>query len=225
MKIFVDSANLNDIEEALKHGFPKGITTNPSILSKEEKCDFKEHVQKIISLLDRYEYHIPLSVEVFTNDPKEMLRQSEEFIKHFGNYPYLNIKVPIGWNELEVISELKKRGIRVNCTCCMSLNQAIMAAEAGADFVSLFYNRIRDVGYDAKVVVENVCSLFKQWDVPAQVIVGSIRHIYDVNEAFLAGTDIVTIPTKFFPQLSAHPKTDEAVSQFISDFQDWTQAK
>ena len=100
-----------------------------------------------------------------------------------------------------------------------------MAAEAGADFVSLFYNRISDVGYDAKVVVESVCSLFKQWDVPSQVIVGSIRHIYDVNEAFLAGTDIVTIPPKFFPQLSAHPKTDEAVSQFISDFQDWTQAK
>ena len=120
---------------------------------------------------------------------------------------------------------LRSEEFRVNCTCCMSLNQAIMAAEAGADFVSLFYNRIRDVGYDAKVVVESVCSLFKQWDVPAQVIVGSIRHIYDVNEAFLAGTDIVTIPPKFFPQLSAHPKTDEAVSQFISDFQDWTQAK
>ena len=99
------------------------------------------------------------------------------------------------------------------------------AVEAGADFVSLFYNRIRDVGYDAKVVVQNVCSLFKQWGNPAQVIVGSIRHMYDVNEAFLAGADIVTIPPKFFPQLSAHPKTDEAVSQFISDFQNWTQAE
>ena len=222
MKIFIDSANLNEIEEALKRGFPKGLTTNPTILSKEEKCDFRDHVQNIITLLQKYGYHIPLSVEVFSTDPKEMLRQSEDFVKHFGDYPHLYVKVPIGWNELEVISELKKRGIKVNCTCCMSLNQAIMAAQAGADFVSLFYNRIRDIGYDANIVVKNVCSLFKQWDFSSQVIVGSIRHIGDVNEAFLAGADIVTIPPKFFTQMSAHPKTDEAVSQFISDFKNWT---
>ena len=223
MKIFVDSANLNEIEEALKRGFPKGVTTNPSILSKEEKCDFRDHVQNIITLLQKYGYQIPLSVEVFSTDPKEMLRQAEDFVKYFGDYPHLYVKVPIGWNELEVISELKKRGIKVNCTCCMSLNQAIMAAQAGADFVSLFYNRIRDIGYDANVVVKSVCSLFKQWDLPAQVIVGSIRHIGDVNEAFLAGADIVTIPPKFFTQMLAHPKTDEAVSQFLSDFKNWTQ--
>ena len=223
MKIFVDSANLNEIEEALKRGFPKGVTTNPSILSKEEKCDFRDHVQNIITLLQKYGYHIPLSVEVFSTDPKEMLRQSEDFVKYFGDYPHLYVKVPIGWNELEVISELKKRRIKVNCTCCMSLNQAIMAAQAGADFVSLFYNRIRDIGYDANVVVKSVCSLFKQWDLPVQVIVGSIRHIGDVNEAFLAGADIVTIPPKFFTQMLAHPKTDEAVSQFLSDFKNWTQ--
>ena len=223
MKIFIDSANLNEIEEALKRGFPKGLTTNPTILSKEEKCDFKDHVHNIITLLQKYGYHIPLSVEVFSTDPKEMLRQSEDFVKHFGDYPHLYVKVPIGWNELEVISELKKRGIKVNCTCCMSLNQAIMAAQAGADFVSLFYNRIRDIGYDANIVVKNVCSLFKRWDLPSQVIVGSIRHIGDVNEAFLAGADIVTIPPKFFTQMSAHPKTDEAVSQFLSDFKHWAQ--
>jgi transaldolase len=154
MKIFVDSANLAEIEEALKRGFPSGITTNPSILSKEEKCDFRELIRKIISLLQKYGYEIPLSVEVFTDNTKEMVRQAEEFVKHFGGYPGLTIKVPIGWDELAVIHELKSRGVKVNCTCCMSFNQAVMAARAGADFVSLFYGRIRDTGSEAFPVVQ-----------------------------------------------------------------------
>lgn len=221
MKIFVDSANLVEIEDALKRGFPAGITTNPSILAKEKKCDFKEHVRKIIKLVQKYGYDIPLSVEVFSSNPKEMIRQAEEFIKHFGDYPGLNVKVPIGWDELEVIHELKSRGIRVNCTCCMSFNQAIMASRAGADFVSLFYGRIRDLGYDASTVIQKVHAVFKEWNVPSQIIVGSIRHICDVNEAFQAGADIVTVPPKFFKQLVSHPKTDEAVNQFLTDFKDW----
>ncbi len=221
MKIFVDSANLVEIEDALKRGFPAGITTNPSILAKEKKCDFKEHVRKIIKLVQKYGYDIPLSVEVFSSNPKEMIRQAEDFIKHFGDYPGLNVKVPIGWDELEVIHELKSRGIRVNCTCCMSFNQAIMASRAGADFVSLFYGRIRDLGYDASSVIQKVHAAFKEWNVPSQIIVGSIRHICDVNEAFQAGADIVTVPPKFFKQLVSHPKTDEAVNQFLTDFKDW----
>lgn len=221
MKLFVDSANLNEIEDALKRGFPAGLTTNPSILAKEEKCDFREHIRKIITLLQKYGYDIPLSVEVFSDNPKEMIRQAEEFIKHFGDYPGLNVKVPIGWDELIVIHELKSRGIKVNCTCCMSFNQAIMAARAGADFVSLFYGRIRDVGYDAYSVVQKVHAGFKEWAVPSQIIVGSIRHICDVNEAFQAGADIVTVPPKFFKSLVSHPKTDEAVNQFLTDFKEW----
>lgn len=221
MKIFVDSANLVEIEDALKRGFPAGITTNPSILAKEQKCDFKEHVRKIIELVQKYGYNIPLSVEVFSSNPKEMIRQAEEFIKHFGDYPGLNVKVPVGWDELEVIRELKNRGIQVNCTCCMSFNQAIMASRAGADFVSLFYGRIRDLGYDASTVVQKVHAAFKEWNVSSQIIVGSIRHICDVNEAFQAGADIVTVPPKFFKQLVSHPKTDEAVNQFLTDFKDW----
>lgn len=221
MKIFVDSANLVEIEDALKRGFPAGITTNPSILAKEQKCDFKEHVRKIIELVQKYGYNIPLSVEVFSSNPKEMIRQAEEFIKHFGDYPGLNVKVPVGWDELEVIRELKNRGIQVNCTCCMSFNQAIMASRAGADFVSLFYGRIRDLGYDASTVVQKVHVAFKEWNVSSQIIVGSIRHICDVNEAFQAGADIVTVPPKFFKQLVSHPKTDEAVNQFLTDFKDW----
>ncbi|HVN64302.1 MAG TPA: transaldolase family protein [Candidatus Binataceae bacterium] len=225
MKIFVDSANLADIEEALKRGFARGITTNPSIMSKEDRTDFKDHIKKIIKLCERYKLVIPLSVEVFTDDHKEMVKQAREFVKHFGEYPALYVKVPIGWNELAVIHELKSAGVRVNCTCCMSFNQAVMAASAGADFVSIFYNRIKDIGYDARPIVESVHRVFKEWNVPSQIIVGSIRHMNDVNEAFMAGADIVTIPPKFFPQLTSHPKTDEAVNQFLSDFKKWTGGK
>lgn len=223
MKIFVDSANLVEIEEALERGFPAGITTNPSILSKEEKGDFRDHIKKIIHLLEKHGYDIPLSVEVFSTRPAEMIAQAEEFVRHFGSYRNLNVKIPIGWDELGVIRELRRRGIAVNCTCCMSYNQAIMAAAAGANFVSLFYGRIRDIGYDAASVVRAVHATLQESQVPCEIIVGSIRHIHDINEALMAGADIVTVPPKFFRQMVTHPKTDEAVGQFISDFQKWMQ--
>lgn len=221
MKIFIDSANLTEIEEALLRGFPAGITTNPSILSQEKKCDFREHIRKIISLLQKYGYNIPLSIEVFSNKPNEMIKQAEEFVRDFGDYPSLNVKVPIGWDEMMVIRELKQRNIKVNCTCCMSFNQAIMAARAGADFVSLFYGRIRDVGYDAFSVVQKTHAVLKEWNYPSEIIVGSIRHICDINEALQAGADIITVPPKFFKALVSHPKTDEAVKQFLTDFEAW----
>src|SRR5229473_5583113 len=163
MKIFVDSANLLEIEEALERGFPSGITTNPSILAKEEKADFREHINKIIELVQRYGYDIPLSVEVFSTRPEEMITQAEEFVRHFGHYPKLNVKVPIGWDELAVIRELRRRDIAVNCTCCMSYNQAIMAARAGANYVSLFYGRNRDIGCDAASVGRAVRATFREW--------------------------------------------------------------
>jgi len=220
MKLFVDSANLAEIESALQRGFPSGITTNPSILSKEKRTDFNEHIQRIIDLLKQYDYDIPLSIEVFTTEPEEMILQADEFIHPF-DYPNLVIKVPIGWNELQVIHSLRQRDIKVNCTCCMSFNQAVIAAGAGANYVSLFYNRIRDIGYDASSVVKSVAQAFRANGTQTEIIVGSIRHIYDVNEAFQAGADIVTVPPQFLPKLTSHPKTDEAVEQFISDFRDW----
>jgi transaldolase len=222
VKIFVDSANLIEIEETLKRGFPAGITTNPSILSKEQRRDFKVHIRELISLLRRYDSSIPLSVEVFTTEPRAMLAQVEQFLSDFGDYEQLYIKVPIGWDELRVIHQVKRLGGKVNCTCCMSYNQAIIAAQAGADFVSLFWGRIRDTGYDAASVVRAVRQTFREWDCPSQIIVGSIRQMIDINEAFQAGAHIVTVPPKFFPEMCRHPKTDEAVQQFIRDFRAWT---
>jgi transaldolase len=221
MKIFVDSANLSEIEEALQRGFPAGITTNPSILSREEKGDLQLHIKRIISLLEKYGCDIPLSVEVFSSKPEDMVVQAAEFVRQFGHYRSLNVKVPIGWDELAVIRELRRRDIKVNCTCCMSYNQAMMAALAGANYVSLFWGRIRDIGYDAGSVVRQVHATLKETNSQAEIIVGSIRHIMDVNEALQAGADIVTVPPKFFRQMTQHPKTDEAVNQFLGDFQRW----
>jgi transaldolase len=224
VKLFVDSANLAEIDECLKRGFVSGITTNPSILSHEKQRDFTAHIRDIIALIRSHNLQISLSVELFTTDPDEMLVQADRFLREFGDYENLAVKVPIGWDELRVIRELRRRGARVNCTCCMSFNQAIIAAEAGADFVSLFWGRIRDVGYDAGSIVRQVRQALKERGSSTEIIVGSIRQMIDVNEAVLAGADIVTVPPKFFPLMCAHPKTDEAVQQFMRDFRAWNGA-
>jgi transaldolase len=221
MKLFVDTANLEELEQCLQRGFPAGVTTNPAILAREKQRDYRDHINDMISLLRQYDCKIPLSIEVFSNDCEEMLRQAQDFVQCFGHYPYVNVKVPIGWNELAVISELRRRGIAVNCTCCMSYNQALMAARAGANFVSIFWGRIRDIGYDAGSVVRGVVQTLRESSSTSEIIVGSIRHIADINEAMQAGAHILTVPPKFFPQMCAHPKTDEAVEHFVSEFQKW----
>ena len=225
MKIFIDTANVHEIEQALRRGFVRGVTTNPSILSKEQRRSFKAVIQDIIEVLQRYGLSLPLSVEPFTTDPVELMRQAEGFLRDFGGYDNLVIKVPIGWDELEVIYQLRRQGARVNCTCCMSFNQAVMAAQAGADFVSLFWGRIRDTGYDAAAVVRQTKQAFLADDCPSDIIVGSIRQMVDVNEAMQAGADIVTVPPQFLPLMCAHPKTDEAVQQFVRDFAEWTKVE
>src|SRR5690242_20063929 len=151
-----------------------------------------------------------------------MMTQAEQFLQAFGDYEELAIKVPIGWDELAVIRHIRSLGGKVNCTCCMSYNQAVMAALAGANYVSLIWGRIRDTGYDAAAVVRSVHQTFTERACEAEIIVGSIRQMIDINEAIQAGADIVTVPPKFFPAMCAHPKTDEAVQQFISDFREWT---
>ena len=221
MKLFIDSANLSDIEASLARGFASGLTTNPSILAKEEKRDYRDHIREIIGLVEKWGRPLPISVEVFTTDPDEMIRQSEAFIGEFGDYPGLTIKVPIGWDELRVINALTEKGVNVNVTCGMSFNQAMLALNAGARYVSLFWGRIRDTGYDASRIVSDVRKVMDQGGSSAEIIVGSIRQLMDVNEAMLAGAHIVTVPPQFFPQLSRHPKTDEVVNQFVTEFSEW----
>ncbi len=241
MKIFIDSANLHDIEEALKRGFVRGITTNPSLLSKEPKTQFTAHIGKIIELIRRYQNGIHLSVEVFSQNPEEILRQAHEFRETF-RYEHLSIKVQIGWKELEVIQKLNADGFSVNCTCCMTVSQSIMAAAAGARYVSLFWARIRDSvaaphaalraaaeekgALDHKdampeEVVRAVRLLLDRSYPGVEIIAGSIRKVADVRDAAIAGAHIVTVPPKFFPDMISHFKTDEVVTQFLTDFKNW----
>ena len=221
MRMFVDSANLEEIEDAFQRGFASGVTTNPSILAREKKCDFKQHVQRITEVIRKYGPDRPLSIEVFKTNPDEMIEQAQEFAKHSHDYTELYIKVPIGWDELRVIHDLKRKGIKVNCTCCMAFNQAIMGALAGADFVSLFAGRISDAGYDPYPIIRQTKEALREGQLPSQIIVGSIRHPMDVARAFQAGADIVTVPPRFFRALVTNPKTDEVVQQFLSDFSEW----
>ena len=152
-----------------------------------------------------------------------MIRQAEEFVDEFGDYDGLTVKVPVGWDELRVISTLAQRGISVNATCAMSLNQAVLALGAGARYISLFWGRIRDTGYDATTVVSDVRRMMDTGQSTSEIIVGSIRQMIDVNEAILAGAHIVTVPPQFFPKMCSHPKTDEAVHQFVTEFAAWMQ--
>ncbi len=241
MKLFVDSANLRDIEEALGRGF-SGITTNPSLLAKEPKSKFESHIGKIVNLIGLYRPDAHLSVEVFSRDAKEILKQARRFKKIFG-LKNLSIKIQIGWDELKIINILRKEKISVNCTCNMSVSQALLAATAGADFISFFWGRIRDGGTGEKflsernelinkkilnrsdfnpyVVVGNARFLFDQSYPETRIIAGSMRSVSDIVDAGLAGAHIVTVPPKFFKDMISHFKTDEVVEQFFADFKEW----
>lgn len=241
MKIFVDSANLQDIEESLQRGFIRGVTTNPSLLAKEPKARFEEHVGKIVDLIKKYQPGASLSVEVFSTDPATILEQARHFLTTF-QYSELAIKVQVGWEEFAVIRALAAEGIAVNCTCCMSIPQAVLAAAAGARYVSLFWGRIREGGgaahaesrkasleekrlteadFDPAHVVSAVRALFDASFPQSEIIVGSIRSVVDVTDAMRAGAHIVTVPPKFFRPMVAHFKTDEVVQQFLRDFSSW----
>lgn len=220
MKIFLDSANLQDVENALSRGFISGITTNPSLLAKEPKANFYEHIKKIVKLIEADGRGLPLSVEVFATKPDEMIAQAQDIVEKIS-YPQLNIKVPIGWDELKVIYALTKLGIKVNCTCIFTEEQCVLAASSGASYVSIFHCRLKDIGGDPVRVIENTRQIFDQAGHNAEIIVGSIRMQTDVLEAHLAGGHIVTVGAKVIEQMSAHPATDKSVQGFLKDFQGW----
>ena len=148
MKLFIDTANLAEIEDVLSKGVVQGITTNPSLLAKEPKSDFYTHIQKICDLCKKYGLNIPVSVEVFAVEVDEIVAQGVDIINSI-DYENVNIKVPVGFKEMEAINQLYKKGIPVNCTCCFSATQMQVAALAGARYVSLFYNRALDAQIDA----------------------------------------------------------------------------
>ncbi len=221
MKLFLDSANLGEVEDCLKKGIIRGITTNPSILSKEPKTDFIEHIKKITSLCEKYNQTIPISLEVLKENPKEMVGEAVEYVKNI-NYPNLNIKIPlVSWEELEVIKELTGKGIKVNCTCLFNESQCLIAAYAGARYVSLFRGRMKDVGIDANQVIANARQLLDDAKLDAEIIIGSIRGPSEIMESFLAGAHIVTSGIASIKSMAIHPKSKESADQFLNDFRKW----
>lgn len=220
MKLFLDSANLVDIENALSRGHIAGITTNPSLLAKEPKANFLEHIKKIVKLIEADGRELPLSVEVFATKPDEMIAQAHEIVEKI-TYPQLNIKIPIGWNELKVIHALAKAGIKVNCTCIFTEEQCVLAASSGASYVSIFHCRLKDIGGDPVRVIANTRQLLDSSASNAEIIVGSIRSQSDVLEAHLAGAHIVTVGMKVMEQMASHPATEKSVEGFLNDFADW----
>ena len=244
MKLFIDTANLDEIEEALSSGFIYGITTNPSLLAKEPKGVYLDHMAKIVALANKYGGEYSLSIEVFSDEPKEMIEQAKDFVEKL-KYPHLAIKIHISHgqeNKLAVVHELARLGITVNCTACMTSLQAMAAAAAGAKYVSFFYNRLRDGGtekkfskereeklkngalettdFDPDQVIRDARELIAPYE-GVEIISGSIRTVKDIKHAGLAGSHIVTASLKVIKEALGHYKTDEAVGQFFNDFKTW----
>jgi len=219
MKFFLDTANLDEIEDALETGLISGITTNPSLMAKEPKTDFYEHISKIVDMCELYG-EIPLSVEVFATEPHQILTQAYH-IRTQIPYKKLNITIPIGYEELKIINKLSETNVPVNCTCCFTTTQMQLAAAAGARYVSLFYNRLLDVKGDPLETLQRTRDFIDSRNLNCEIIVGSIRNAYDVEDAWNAGAHIVTAGHAVLKKATKHPKTDESVNQFLSDFREW----
>jgi len=222
MKLFLDTANLADIETALQKGFITGITTNPSLMAKEPKGNYIDHMKKIVGLINQYNSNdISLSVEVFAQDKEDIIIQAEELVGDI-EYENLSIKVPIGWEELEAIYELSIRGVSVNCTCIFSEAQCMLATNAGARYISIFGNRVKELrGSFTQAVGATRKWLDMNQITDTEIIVGSIRSGIDIVDAQLAGAHIVTAGLPHYLKMSEHPGTTSSVDQFMTDFKEW----
>jgi transaldolase len=216
MEIFADTADLKEIRAWLDFGVIDGVTTNPSIMLASGVYDLRHGAQEIAKLLGDK----PVSVEVVTDDTKEMHRQAVEMASWAPN---IVVKIPVittqGEPCLGVISSLRRAGVMVNATACLSFNQAMLAAKAGATYVSLFAGRISDEGADASEAVRRTATWLKAWEMPTKIIVGSIRETVNVQDAALAGAHVVTVPPKFLRQMIDHKYSRFTVAQFLADGQ------
>ena len=222
MKLFLDTANLADIETALQKGFIKGVTTNPSLMAKEPKGNYIDHMKKIVELIQRhYSDDISLSVEVFAQNKEDIIIQAEELVGEI-QYENLSIKVPIGWEELEAIYKLSLQGISVNCTCIFSEAQCMLATNAGARYISIFGNRVKELrGSFTQAVGATRKWLDMNNITDTEIIMGSIRSGIDIVDAQLAGAHIVTAGLPHYIKMSEHPGTTASVNQFMTDFKGW----
>ncbi|OLS01808.1 fructose-6-phosphate aldolase [Tissierella creatinophila] len=210
MKLFIDTANLDEIKEVSSWGVLAGVTTNPSLIAKEGR-DFKTVVKEITDIVDG-----PISAEVVSEDHEGMLEEARDLAKIHKN---IIIKVPMTKEGLKAVSILNKEGIKTNVTLIFSANQALLAARSGASFVSPFVGRLDDIGNEGINIVEDISEIFNIFGIETEIISASIRHPIHVLESAKAGADIATIPYKVFNQMLNHPLTDSGIKQFLSDWE------
>lgn len=211
MRIFLDTANLQEIRDAAKMGVLSGVTTNPSLMAKEKGADFKETIQEICSLVDG-----PISAEVTALAMEAMLAEAHDLVKWGDN---VTIKLPITPDGLGAARVLANEGIKTNLTLCFSANQAILAAAAGATFVSPFIGRLDDINEDGSELVRDIVQIFRTYDITTQVIAASVRHPVHVTQAARAGAHIATIPYKVLQQMVGHPLTTAGIERFLADWE------
>ena len=210
MKFFIDTANLEEIREAASLGVIDGVTTNPSLIAKEGNVDFKQHIAAICEIVQG-----AVSAEVTSLDTEGMLREGREYARIAPN---VVVKCPLTRDGLKATRQLTDEGTPVNVTLCFSAAQAILAAKAGARYISPFIGRLDDIGQNGLVLLAEIIEIYNNYDWPTEVLAASMRHPIHVVEAARMGADIATIPFKTIEQLLKHPLTDKGLDQFLADW-------
>ncbi|MDY6974417.1 MAG: fructose-6-phosphate aldolase [Thermodesulfobacteriota bacterium] len=210
MKFFIDTANIDEIKKANQLGMVDGVTTNPSLVSKEGR-EFKGLIKEICGLVDG-----PVSAEVVSVEAEEMLREARELAELADN---IVVKIPLIEEGLKAVKILAQEGIETNVTLCFSPVQALMAAKAGASYISPFVGRLDDISHRGMELVEQIITIYDSYGFETEVIVASVRNPVHVLDAALMGADIATIPYKVIQQLINHPLTDIGLEKFLADWQ------
>jgi transaldolase len=213
MQLFIDSAEIKEIEAAAATGLIDGVTTNPSLVAKSQ-VSFQELMKRISELVNG-----PISAEVTATQFEGMIQEALPLAKIHRN---IVIKLPLTWEGLKATRALKDRGIRTNVTLCFTAVQAMMAAKAGATYVSPFVGRLDDIGQDGMQLISEIKQVYQAYGFKTQILVASIRHVEHVLRAAKIGGDVATLPYKVFQQLLNHPLTDSGLEKFL---QDWKNAK
>ena len=215
MKIFIDTANTDEIREAASWGVLSGVTTNPSLIAKEGK-EFKSVVKEITEIADASPSNIAsISAEVLSDDAEGMIAEAHELVKI---HDVITIKVPMTEEGIKAVSILSKEGIKTNVTLIFSPNQALLAARAGASYVSPFVGRMDDIANDGAGLVAEIAEIFDIYGIETEIIAASIRTPKDVVECAKAGSDIATIPYGVLKKMFKHPLTDKGIQQFKDDW-------
>jgi len=210
MKFFIDSADLGEIKKALELGLCDGVTTNPSLVAKTGRR-FDDVLKEIVALKPG-----PISAEVTAVDAAGMLREADHYAKYGDD---VVIKIPLIVEGLKAVKSLTRAGVKTNVTLCFSPVQALLAAKAGATYVSPFVGRLDDVSEDGMAMVEQIIEIYSNYQFKTQVLVASVRHPIHVLQAARMGADVATIPYKVIEQLAAHPLTDKGLKQFLADWE------